>query len=257
MARIRSIKPGFCTSEDIAQLTIPCRLHFAMLWTYADDEGRGIDNPRLLKGALWPLDDHIDHAAIDAFHDELEHTHRIVRYELDGRRYFQINDFKKHQHPTRPVKSELPAPPECVNSEPTVLTQCSSIAAASPEGSSRGVVEERTLAPVPHPGRKNDPLWDAVMDACGVKSEDLTKSARGGYNKAVSELRNVGADPADIPTRARNYRRAYPNAALTPTALAKHWAALANTTSTTDPPGAAMPKPLTDEELAALEGRTA
>ena len=33
MARIRSIKPEFATSEAIAELSIPARLHFALLWT--------------------------------------------------------------------------------------------------------------------------------------------------------------------------------------------------------------------------------
>ena len=109
MARIRSIKPGFCTSEDIACLTIPCRLHFVMLWTYADDEGRGMDNARLIKGALWPLDDEITVETVEAFHDELQEKGRIVRYVHDGRRYFEIRKFREHQHPQKPQKSPLPA----------------------------------------------------------------------------------------------------------------------------------------------------
>lgn len=107
MARIRSIKPGFCTSEDIAALSIPCRLHFAMLWTYADDDGRGADNLRLIKGALWPLDDDVTPATIDGWQSELERNGRICRYVDGGRSVFEIRDFRKHQKPNRPTPSDI------------------------------------------------------------------------------------------------------------------------------------------------------
>jgi hypothetical protein len=110
MARIRSIKPGFCTSESIAALSIPCRLHFAMLWTYADDAGRGLDNTRLLKAALWPLDDDVDAAQIEDWQHELEQHGRICRYENAGRRYFEVTNFAEHQKPNRPQDSDIPAP---------------------------------------------------------------------------------------------------------------------------------------------------
>lgn len=126
MPRIRSIKPGFCTSEDIAALTIPCRLHFAMLWTYADDAGRGIDNPRLIKAALWPLDDNIGVDQIETWQAELAHHGRIIRYTDDaGRRLFQVDNFTVHQKPNRTVPSALPPP--------AVSEQCTSSAQALPE----------------------------------------------------------------------------------------------------------------------------
>lgn len=77
-------------------------------------------------------------------------------------------------------------------------------------------------------GRKPDLLWDSVMDACGVDCASIPPSARGGYNKAVSELRSVGAAPSDVHERAGNYRMHMPHATLTPNALARHWALCAN-----------------------------
>lgn len=115
MPRIRSIKPDFCTSERIAGptgLSIPCRLHFAMLWTYCDDEGRGVDNPRLIKAALWPLDDEITAVEVEAWQVELEAKGRIRRYEVDGRRCFVTTNFKEHQKPSKPQPSKLPEPPQ-------------------------------------------------------------------------------------------------------------------------------------------------
>lgn len=110
MARMRTLKPAFASSEAIAALTIPCRLHFAMLWTYADDEGRGLDNPRLIKAAIWPLDDDVTYDAVDAWQAELARNGRIVRYEADGRRYFEIANFAEHQRPQKPQESKYPAP---------------------------------------------------------------------------------------------------------------------------------------------------
>ena len=41
--RIRSIKPEFWRSDDIAQLDISARLTFIGLWSYVDDNGVGSD----------------------------------------------------------------------------------------------------------------------------------------------------------------------------------------------------------------------
>jgi hypothetical protein len=108
MARIRSIKPSYAQSLDIAQLSIPTRLHFILLWTYADDAGRGIDDPRLIKAALWPLDEDVTFATIDAMQTELESADRIIRYTNSGRAYFQIVGFQDHQKPNRPAPSRIP-----------------------------------------------------------------------------------------------------------------------------------------------------
>jgi hypothetical protein len=110
MPRIRSIKPAFCTSYDIVCLSIPCRLHFAMLWTYADDEGRGLDDPDIIKGQLWPKDKSVTPGLIDQWQDELARNGRLVRYRVDGKQIFQIDKFTTHQKPNRRVESGFPGP---------------------------------------------------------------------------------------------------------------------------------------------------
>lgn len=113
MARIRSIKPGYNKSPDIAPiLSIPCRLHFALLWTYADDEGRGLDDPLNIKGELWPRDREVDEEQIEEWQEELALAGRIVRYENEGRRFFEVAGFRNHQKPNKPMSSALPAPSE-------------------------------------------------------------------------------------------------------------------------------------------------
>jgi predicted transcriptional regulator len=86
--------------------------------------------------------------------------------------------------------------------------------------------EELVAAAPPEKSAKKDELFEAVAAACGIDWTNLTKTGRGPLNKAVSELRGVGATPDQVSARAQAYRRTYPDAPLTPMALTKHWAAL-------------------------------
>lgn len=68
--------------------------------------------------------------------------------------------------------------------------------------------------------RARDPIWDALVTACGPAPE--VRSARGAWNRAAKELRDAGYTPGQIITAAACYREAWPHIALTPPALAKH-----------------------------------
>ena len=74
--------------------------------------------------------------------------------------------------------------------------------------------------------RKTDNLFDTLAKACGINVTELTGSSRGQLNKAVKELRDIGATEQQITDKANAYRRQYEKAALTPLALVKHWPAL-------------------------------
>jgi len=73
---------------------------------------------------------------------------------------------------------------------------------------------------------KTDNLFDKIAEVCGWETSNLTKSSRGQLNKAVKELRDVGATADQVGGKAAAYREKYPGIELTPTALIKHWAAL-------------------------------
>lgn len=120
MARIRSVKPEFCTSEAIAKLTRDVRLHFIQLWTYADDYGRGKDEPRVIKGAIWPLDDDVTPDLVEQWQCALAEAGRIVRYAVDGRQFFEVVNWPEHQKPNRRTDSKLPTPDQGV---PVVAVQ--------------------------------------------------------------------------------------------------------------------------------------
>ena len=110
MARIRTIKPGFFESEDVSALPLRARLTWIGLWTQCDDHGRTKDNARLIKARIWPLDE----VSLRDVEDDLvtlaDHQ-RIVRYEVDGKRYLAIVNWHEHQSINRPSKSTIPPPP--------------------------------------------------------------------------------------------------------------------------------------------------
>src|SRR5688500_10427158 len=109
MARIRTIKPEFFTSLTIADLTPEQRLTFIGLWTHVDDEGRCVDDARLIKAAVWPLD---DRTAADVEDDlrALTEASLITRYTLTRKRYMAVTGWREHQRINRPTPSKLPAP---------------------------------------------------------------------------------------------------------------------------------------------------
>lgn len=93
MARIRTIKPEFFTSESIVGLTPLARLLFIATWLEADREGRFIWKPKTLKLRYLPGDD----CDIDALVAELIDGGLVVAYEADGTIFAEIPSFTRHQ----------------------------------------------------------------------------------------------------------------------------------------------------------------
>ena len=107
MARARNIKPGFFVNEDLVELDFGVRLLFAGLWTLADREGRLEDRPKKIKIGVFPA----DNVDVDAMLQELNRYGFIYRYEINGAKYIQINNWHKHQRPHHTEKdSVIPSP---------------------------------------------------------------------------------------------------------------------------------------------------
>lgn len=110
MARIRSIKPEFFTSLTMADVGVHVRLTFIGLWTHVDDEGRCLNEPRLMKAALWPLDDDVTADDVRRFVNELAKHGLVVMYSHEGREYLEITSWDEHQSISKPRPSRLPSP---------------------------------------------------------------------------------------------------------------------------------------------------
>lgn len=104
MARIRTIKPEFFTSEDIVALSPMARLLYIALWCEADKRGRLLWKPKTFK-MRWLPGDKCDIAALCA---ELVDGGLVVLYGDD---LAHIPGFEKHQHVNpRETESSLPDP---------------------------------------------------------------------------------------------------------------------------------------------------
>lgn len=112
MARIRSIKPDAFRSDTLSQVPRGVRWTFAGLWTYLDDDGYGRDNVRLIKAALYPLDEDITVDTIADDLKQLEAIGSICRYEADGRDYLHVPKSPDkgwdHQKINRPTPTKFP-----------------------------------------------------------------------------------------------------------------------------------------------------
>lgn len=104
MARIRTVKPEFFTSEDIVALSPHARLLYIGLWCEADREGRLQWKPNTLKLRYLPSDD----CDIGQLADELLARGLVVLY---GPGHAFIPKFNEHQHINpREAASKLPDP---------------------------------------------------------------------------------------------------------------------------------------------------
>jgi hypothetical protein len=209
MPRIRTIKPDFFTSDTVTSLPLRARLTWIGLWTHCDDYGRARDNVKLVKAAVWPLDD----VSLRDVSDDLAALERagvIYRYTgPDGKAYIQVTSWTEHQKVDRPSKSPIPAPepgPRETPSAPQEPLDESSREAREPASSPRdrkgkegkGKEGTRTHArEAPHPtcethrdttdpppcgqcadGRKARARWDRDQAAAAGEQQSATARER-------------------------------------------------------------------------------
>lgn len=201
MARMRTIKPEFFRSELAARCSIPARLTYIGLLGEADDHGRGVANPRTLKGALWSLDDDVSWAEVDGYLAELERSGHIVIYEVDGKRLYEVQRFAEHQSPShRRGKPVHPAPCGTVHAD----------ACKDMHGASEGVLEQgagnrnqgaNEVAPLPGSIDADFAAWWAAYPR-----RDEERASRRAYAKT----RAGGASCVELLVAARHYASSIP-----------------------------------------------
>ncbi len=116
MARIRTIKPEFFTSQDIVELEPLARLLYIALWCEADKEGRLVWKPKTFKMRYLPG----DKCDVESLCDSLVDAGLVHLYG-DGFAY--IPSFVRHQHINpRESVSTLPIPEDYPASLPKKVT---------------------------------------------------------------------------------------------------------------------------------------
>jgi hypothetical protein len=104
--RARSLKPGLFSNELLGKADPLITILFEGLWCSADKEGRLEDRPLKLCGQIFPYRRSVTEKRVDKWLQWLHDEGFIARYQVDGKAYIQIIEFKKHQ---RPHQNEQPS----------------------------------------------------------------------------------------------------------------------------------------------------
>ncbi|WP_095064339.1 DnaT-like ssDNA-binding domain-containing protein [Pseudomonas sp. Irchel s3f19] len=101
MARIRTIKPEFWTSEQVMECSAMARLLFIGIWNFCDDAGNHPMSPKTIKALVFPGDD-ITALAVEGLLAELVSNRLITIYEAASKQYLHVNGWH-HQKIDRPT----------------------------------------------------------------------------------------------------------------------------------------------------------
>ena len=121
MARIRSIKPEFWTSEQVVECSPTARLLFIGLWNFCDDNGIHPYSPKTIKMEIFPGDD-FKITTIENLLQELIKNELIKTYHIDNKQYLSITGWH-HQKIDKP-NSKYPIPrlfDDCSSNAPQPL----------------------------------------------------------------------------------------------------------------------------------------
>lgn len=106
MARIRSIKPEFWSSEQVMECSTMARLLFIGLWNFCDDAGNHVDSERTIKAEVFPGDD-IASTDVRRLLDELSSNGLIVYYTHENKGFLHVTGWH-HQKIDRPTMKHPP-----------------------------------------------------------------------------------------------------------------------------------------------------
>jgi hypothetical protein len=100
MARIRTVKPEFWTSEQVAECSTTTRLLFIGMWNFCDDGGNHPASLKSLKMQIFPSDD-ISVLSIGDMVNELVENGLITQYTVNNKNYWHVLGWR-HQKIDKP-----------------------------------------------------------------------------------------------------------------------------------------------------------
>jgi hypothetical protein len=172
MARIRTVKPEFFTSEDIVSLSPFARLLYIALWCEADKEGRMYWKPKTFKMRYLPADE----INIEELCNELITAGLVVLYG-DGLAY--VPGFAKHQHINpRETASSIPAPDASLTREARVKTRVATVSDAQGGREGKGRIDTRDASPPPD--GVDEQVWQDFQKLRKAKKAPVTQTVVDG-----------------------------------------------------------------------------
>ena len=201
MARIRSIKPEFWSSEQVMECARDARLLFIGLWNFVDDAGRMSFAPKQIKALIFPSDD-LSVGQVTDMLEELCDRGLIETYEVADKRYLAVTGWKKHQRIDKPQPARCPGPVDEAIEEIRRPFDESSANARGGEERKReeGSPDSRSLAGAsrPNAGDAFEEFWTLRLKRDGP---DPREPARRAFAAAM----RAGADPSAITAGMRRF----------------------------------------------------
>jgi hypothetical protein len=206
VARIRTVKPDIRRSLRVSSWPYAVRWTFVGLPGYLDDAGRGLDDTRLIKSELYPLDDDMTAKKVDQHLDVIAGQGPLCRYEVDGGRYLHITSWREHQRINRPTPSRIPPCPlhESSVSPHVPLTDGSPPERKGKEQGKEGSASRPSAPPQDTPAEDASGVIAAFIDAATASGMDRPgKSIIGRVGRAAKQLLTDGTNLDDLLTAAR------------------------------------------------------
>lgn len=116
MARIRTIKPEFWSSEQVVDCSPTSRLLFIGMWNFCDDGGNCPASCRGLKMQVFPGDD-FTADDIRSMMDELIAAGLVLQYFADGKEYWHVTGW--HHQKIEKKAYKYPQPSQFVDQSTT------------------------------------------------------------------------------------------------------------------------------------------
>ncbi len=112
--RPRRIPPEFSTDELLEACSVLAALLLYRLMSQADDQGRLPGHPKYVRAVCFPMRSEVTERKVATAIDELVAAGFVIRYDLKGRVFLQIDrwfDFQGKWGQRRTYPSRYPAPP--------------------------------------------------------------------------------------------------------------------------------------------------
>jgi hypothetical protein len=197
VARIRTIKPEFFTSEQIAECSTSARLLFVGLWCFCDDGGVHPRSTKRIKMEIFPGDD-VSDEQVASWVEELLRVGLLKSFDAKNERFLWVTGWR-HQKIDRPTL-RFPQPSEETKfDEPSPNARGSFDEPSPPEGNgreSKGSINTSSSAVAdgarpPTLDRQFASWWQLVPRKVGKAA------ALKAYAKAVKKIQ--GRSPDDGP----------------------------------------------------------
>lgn len=180
MARIRTVKPEFFASEQLAECSVTARLLFVGLWVFSDDNGVHPVSLMRLKMEVFPGDPFtVDD--MRGFMAELVTNKLVIEFNASGKTFWAVPTWHNHQKIDKPTY-RYPLPPFVERSPNQVRGELGEDSATTPQ-------------PLP-PGME----WNG-MESNGVEGKGEERS-RTESNGSASKSKQSPSPPTSPSKRA-------------------------------------------------------